>query len=401
MWVKQLSGQDVINLLRELVRTPSPSGAEGDVAGLVKDFLLDAGVDEAFIDSVGNVVARLRGKGFGPALIEGHLDTVDTGSLEQWHVDPFAAKIIDGKLYGRGAADMKGGIASQISALAGLKEMDLDLYVVYTVHEETAEGASIARTLSTVLRNVRFEVAVTGEATSLNLGVGHRGRAVIDVRICGRSAHASMPEEGVNALLGASKLAMLATNAAQGLPEHSILGKETLTPSVIRCMPEDVPQIPDQCVLTIDHRVIISRSPEDVLALYDGICKELLGAGDVISCQPRLREETIRTWAGVDLRVREFFPAWLNEDRSMIKEVLRALKRSYQYATKHVWRFSTDLAYISGVLGVSGLGLGPGDESMAHKPDEHVEVVEVKKAVELYRKLLNTLNEIITSRHRK
>ncbi len=393
--------QDVVNLLRELVRTPSPSGAEGDVAELVRDFLLDAGVDEAFIDDVGNVVARLRGKGFGPVLIEGHLDTVGLGNLEQWHVNPFAAKIIDGRLYGRGAADMKGGIASQISALAGLKEMDLDLYVVYTVHEETAEGVSIAHTLNFVLKNIRFEVAITGEATSLNLGVGHRGRAVIDVRICGRSAHASMPEEGVNALLGASEFAILATNAARGLPEHSILGKETLTPSVITCTPEDVPQIPDQCVLTIDHRIIVSRSPEDVLAFYDGVCEELLKTGDAVSCQPRLREEVIDTWAGVDLGVREFFPAWLNEDRLMIKEALRALKRSYQYATKYVWRFSTDLAYVSGVLGVSGLGLGPGDESMAHKPDEYVEVIEVKKAVELYRNLLYALNEVITSRHRK
>ncbi len=391
----------MVNLLRELVRTPSPSGAEGDVAGLVKDFLLDAGVDEVFIDAVGNVVARLRGKGFGPVLIEGHLDTVDPGNLEQWHVDPFAAKIIDGRLYGRGAADMKGGIASQISALAGLREMDLDLYVVYTVHEETAEGASIAHTLNTVFRNIRFEVAITGEATSLNLGVGHRGRAVIDVRICGRSAHASMPEEGVNALLGASEFAILATNAAQGLPEHPILGKETLTPSVITCAPKDVPQIPDRCVLTLDHRVIVSRSPEDVLAFYDGVCEELLKTGDATSCQPRLREEVIRTWTSVDLRVREFFPAWLNEDRLMIKEVLGALKRSYQYATKYVWRFSTDLAYVSGVLGISGLGLGPGDESMAHKPDEYVEVIEVKKAVELYRKLLYALNEVITSRHRR
>jgi len=391
----------VVDVLKELIRTPSPSGAEGDIAGVVKDFLLNAGVDEVFIDRVGNVVARLRGKGFGPVLIEGHMDTVSPGNPEQWHVDPFAAKVVDGKLYGRGAADMKGGIAAQISALEDLREVDIDLYVIYTVHEETAEGVAIAHTLGTVFRGTRFEVAITGEATSLNLGVGHRGRAVVDVRICGRSAHASMPEEGVNALLGASEFAILATNAAQGLPEHPTLGKETLTPSVITCMPEDVPQIPDQCVLTLDHRVIVSRNPEDVLSFYGKVCGELLKAGDAVSCQPRLREETLRTWTGVELSAREFFPAWLNDDRSMIKEVLGALKRSYQYATKYVWRFSTDLAYVSGVLGVSGLGLGPGEESMAHKPDEYVEVIEVKKAVELYRKLLYALNDVITSRHRR
>ena len=383
------------------MKTPSPSGAEGDVAGLVKDFLLDSGVDEAFIDGVGNVVARLRGKGFGPVLIEGHLDTVDPGSLEQWHVDPFSAKIIDGRLYGRGAADMKGGIASQISALMNLREMDLDIYVIYTVHEETAEGVSIAHTLNTVLKGTKFEVAVTGEATSLNLGIGHRGRAVIDVRIGGRSAHASMPEEGVNALIGASEFTLLATNAARELPEHPILGKETLSPSVITCTPKDVAQIPDQCVLTVDHRVIVSRRPEDILGFYSRVCKELLEDGDAVACQPMLREETIRSWTGAMLEVREFFPAWLNDDKLMIKKALGILKKSYQYATKYTWRFSTDLAYVSGVLGVSGLGLGPGDESMAHKPNEYVDVIEVRKAVELYRKLLYALNDVVTSRHRK
>jgi len=392
---------DVIALLRELVKTPSPSGCEGNIAGLVKDSLLDVGVDEAFIDGVGNVVARLRGKGFGPALIEGHLDTVDPGNLRQWHVDPFSAKIIDGKLYGRGAADMKGGIAAQISALAELKEMDLDIYVVYTVHEETAEGVAIKHTLNTVLKNTKFEVAVTGEATSLNLGVGHRGRTVIDVSIGGVSAHASMPDEGMNALLGASKFTILAGSAAQELPEHPTLGKETLTPSVISCAPKDVAQIPDQCVLTFDHRVIISRGPEDVLAFYSKVCDELIESGDAVTCQPELREESIRTWTGANLNVREFFPAWLNRDELMVKDVLGALKKSYQYATKYVWRFSTDLAYVSGVLGVKGLGLGPGEESMAHKPDEYVEVIEVKKAVELYRKLLQALNDVVTSRCRR
>ena len=125
---------DVVELLKELVRVKSLPGSEGELANLVKEFLGQAGVDKVFIDSVGNVIAPVKGGGLGIIVVEGHLDTVDAGDLRQWVVDPFSGDLIDGRVYGRGAVDMKGPIASQIKALEDLKTLESDLYVVYTVH---------------------------------------------------------------------------------------------------------------------------------------------------------------------------------------------------------------------------------------------------------------------------
>jgi acetylornithine deacetylase/succinyl-diaminopimelate desuccinylase-like protein len=217
---------DVVELLKELVRIKSLPGGEGDLANAVKEFLGHAGVDKVFIDSVGNVIAPVRGGGLGIIVVEGHLDTVDVGDLRQWVVDPFSGALIDGRVYGRGAVDMKGSIASQIKALEDLKTLESDLYVVYTVHEEIIEGVALRHALRDSLR-VRPDVVVTGEATSLELGLGHRGRAVVDLEISGVSAHASMPGEGINALEGAALAILKVAEASGNLPAHELLGSES------------------------------------------------------------------------------------------------------------------------------------------------------------------------------
>ncbi len=391
---------DAIRYLTELVRVPSPSGREDEVAGLIKEFLSEAGVDTVIIDRVGNVIAKVRGGGCGSVLIEGHMDVVDPGNPRNWHVDPYSAKVIDGMLYGRGSADMKGGIAAQIASASKFGELDIDIYFVYTGLEEAAEGVTIAETLSGTLKNVEFSVAVTGEATGLDLGVGHRGRALIEVVIEGVSAHASMPEEGVNALVGASRHVMSLMRVSPHLPKHQVLGKESATPTLMTCMPPDTPQIPDKCVVVYDHRLIVGRGEGDVLETYLGACRNVREAGDYIACSARIREEVLRTWTGVELDVKDFFNAWLNEDLRLVKEMLGRLKKVRDRTSRHVWKFSTDLAYVSGKLGVPGFGLGPGDERVAHKPDEHVPLAEVVKAVDMYVALVKSLNKVLPGRVR-
>ena len=384
--------------MEELVKTPSPSGKEGDVAGLIRDFLSEAGVDRAFIDSVGNVVAEVKGGGCGSVLIEGHMDVVDPGNPRNWHVDPYSAKVIDGMLYGRGSADMKGGIAAQIASVSRLGELDVDVYLVYTGLEEAAEGVTIAETLSTTLRGVNFLAAVTGEATSLNLGIGHRGRALIEVIVEGVSAHASMPEEGVNALTGASRHILAVADASASLPTHQVLGKESATPTLITCSPLDTPQIPDRCVVVYDHRLVVGREEGDVLETYLRACRSVEEGGHCRGCSARVRSEELRTWTGVVLKAKDFFNAWVNNDVRLVKGVLEGVKRVRDRTSRYVWRFSTDLAYVSGRLGVPGFGLGPGDERMAHKPDEHVPLAEVVKAVDMYVALVKSLNSILPER---
>ncbi|MEM3949166.1 MAG: M20/M25/M40 family metallo-hydrolase, partial [Zestosphaera sp.] len=170
---------DVTEILKKLISVKSLPGDEGDVAGLIKDLLSAAGVDKVLIDGVGNVIAPIKGNGLGTLVLEGHMDTVDAGDLLQWEVDPFRGMEVDGKIYGRGAVDMKGALASQIKAIEGLKTLESDLYIVYTVLEEMIEGVALGFALSRSVGR-RPDVMVTGEPTGLKLGLGHRGRAVVN-----------------------------------------------------------------------------------------------------------------------------------------------------------------------------------------------------------------------------
>lgn len=384
---------DVIQLLRELVSIPSLPGREGEIASFIKERIGEAGVDKVALDAVGNVVAWVKGGGIATLVIEGHMDTVEPGDLKQWHVNPYSGKIIDGYLYGRGAADMKGGIAAQIKLIEQIKELDVDLVFVYTVHEETAEGVAFKAALDYALGGKAPDAVVTGEATELNLAIGQRGRSVVKIDISGKSAHASMPDEGINAIEASFSFLNLMRIYRNQLPRHELLGKETATVTTIECSPSHLPQLPDKCVMYVDHRTIPGRSAEDLIAEYGEICRKLTGSGECTGCLSAIEKVTLITWRGTELEGLQFFPGWVNNDYVLIKEALRQLKNVYADARRYVWRFSTDLVYSSGVIGVPGFGLGPGSEFQAHKPDERVSVLEVRKAVTEYSALISVLNK--------
>ncbi len=386
---------DVVELLKELVRIKSLPGSEGNLANTVKEFLSYAGVDKVFIDSVGNVIAPVRGGGLGTIVVEGHLDTVDVGDLRQWVVEPFSGVEIEGKVYGRGAVDMKGAIASQVKALEDLKTLESDLYVIYTVHEEIIEGVALRHALRDSLR-IRPDVIVTGEATSLKLGLGHRGRAVINLEISGISAHASMPGEGINSLEGAAQAILKIADISSNLPSHELLGNESAVATLIDCQPKIQPQIPDKCLVTVDHRLLPGRSEADLIKIYEDLCNQVKNLRKT-GCRPSLREEEINSWRGYHLRTKELFPGWINEDVSLVKPLIRSLKKIYSNVSRHYWKFSTDLVILN-EFNAEGLGLGPGEETLAHKPNEYVEVVELKKAVDMYRVLLQELSSHLSSK---
>lgn len=386
---------DVVKLLKELIRIKSLPGSEGDLANRVKEFLGYAGVDKVFIDGVGNVIAPVRGSGLGTVVVEGHLDTVDVGDLSQWVVDPFSGAEIDGKVYGRGAVDMKGAIASQVKALEDLKTLESDLYFIYTVHEEIMEGVALRHALRDSLR-VRPDLIVTGEATSLKLGLGHRGRAVINLEVSGVSAHASMPGEGVNSLEGAALAILKVADVSTNLPSHELLGSESATATLIDCQPKIQPQIPDKCLITVDHRLLPGRSEAEVIKTYEDLCSQVKNLKKT-ECRPSLREEETTSWRGYPLRAKELFPGWINDDVSLAKSLIGSLKKIYSNFSRHYWRFSTDLVIVS-EFNAEGLGLGPGDETLAHKPNEHVEVAELRKAVDMYRVMFQGLSSYVSSR---
>lgn len=169
--------QALATFLLDLVRIPSLSAQEGAVAMRLAEEMRRVGFAQVWTDRIGNVIGRI-GPGQGPRLLfNGHMDTVDVGDPARWTHPPYDAVIENGILYGRGACDMKGGLAAMIYGVKALLdagvELTGDLYVVGVVQEEPCEG--LAMRVLVEEEGIRPDYVVLGEPSDLQVSVGHRG----------------------------------------------------------------------------------------------------------------------------------------------------------------------------------------------------------------------------------
>src|SRR5215212_4743209 len=178
-----------------LIREESPSGKERGVAQLVAAELERLGF-QVEVDELGNVTGTIEAGGGPCILIDSHMDTVGVTDPAAWSYSPEGQRV-DGRIYGRGAMDMKGPLAASVYGAAAAKDLLRrgKIVVSATVAEEFVEGPALAR----VAKRVNPAFVVICEATSLKLARGQRGRAEFRVEVFGRPAHSSRPELGVNA----------------------------------------------------------------------------------------------------------------------------------------------------------------------------------------------------------
>ena len=362
---------DAVEILIELVRTKSLSGEEGEIAGIIREKMGDAGADSVRIDRLGNVIAEVKGGGRGKIMFEGHMDHVPEGKVENWSANPYAGEIIDGKLYGRGSVDMKSSIAAMISAASRIKEPEDDIYFVFVVHEEDQEGFGIRHVIED--EGIKPDLVILGEPTNLNVAIGHRGRAEILLKAFGSSCHSSMPEEGENALLNIVE----AINRMKTLKlrSHPLLGRGTIAPVSISCIPGVIPVIPEECIALLDLRFVPG---EDI----EGIMREI--SSNRVSAEVIRRK--IRCYTGYEEEVLALFPSWIYDG-----ELSDRATKILSQADKIIWRFGTDGSYTAGVLGIPTIGYGPGDERLAHKPNENVDIKQVMMAVDGYLSLAKNI----------
>ena len=183
------TNEQLIAFCQEALRIPSYSGQEQGVAELMKRKMEEYGFDEVIIDRFGSVLGTINGKRPGKTvLMDGHIDTVDVIDAPQWEHDPFGGEIADGKIYGRGASDMKGSDCAMITAAARFAEKTGRDFagrvcVSCTVHEERFEGVSSRE----ITRLAKPDLVIIGEATSTTIKRGQRGRAEVVVETEGVS----------------------------------------------------------------------------------------------------------------------------------------------------------------------------------------------------------------------
>jgi len=219
--------------LQELVRIPSVVGHEGEAQKFMEKTFRDLGLEvdvweadatelrkhPAFFETTSftkfgykgrpNVIGKLRGSGGGRSLIlGGHIDVVSPEPVSAWTHDPWGAEIVDGKLYGRGAADMKGGIAAMVHAFKCVLDIGVkprgDIILKSTIEEE---DGGIGGTLAAILKGYRADAAIVTEPTDVcNIDIASAGAMYFRIKVPGRSAHAAVAHFGVNAIGKAMKI---------------------------------------------------------------------------------------------------------------------------------------------------------------------------------------------------
>lgn len=191
----------MVVFLREMLAIPSESRKERQVILRIKAEMEKVGFDEIRIDAMGNILGRI-GNGKRVIAMDAHVDTVGVGDAGAWRWDPFLGKLEKGIIFGRGAGDQEGGMASMVYAARIIQDLELEedysLWLTGTVQEEDCDGLCWQYLLKNNI--IVPEVVVITEPTNLNIYRGHRGRMEIGVTARGISCHGSAPERGQNAV---------------------------------------------------------------------------------------------------------------------------------------------------------------------------------------------------------
>ena len=376
-----LASDAAVRLARELIRTPSQTGSEGPAAELLTRTMRELGYDEAYIDDAGNAIGVIR-RGEGPVvMLNGHIDTVPVGDESLWPHPPLEGVIADGRLYGRGACDMKGAVACMVVAAADAAQAGFSgtLIVSGVVQEEV--GGLGARHLRETLS---YDVAVLGEPSKLQLKLGHRGRVELLVTFPGEIAHAAKAELGENALSNAARF--IAAMDALELPTGGPLRGSSATPTRLTTYPLDGANVvPGRAELIVDYRNVPGDEPDDIVArlraLSDDERVEILvplehgesANGKVKASYPRFAPPYL---------VPADHPA-VGVARGVLRDVLASAGRSFEEGT---WWFCTDAPHLS-KASTPVIGFGPGEEELAHTTNESVAVSDLVIARRAYRDL--------------
>ena len=358
-------------LVRVDSRNPSlVAGAPGEkaiassLAALLSTWGLRARLQDAAPDRP-SVVAVLPGSGGGRSLLfNGHIDIVGTDNMTH---APFDAIPREGRLYGRGACDMKGGVAAMCAAAARLKGTLKGDVIITAVADEEWQSAGTASLLAT---GIRADAAIVTEPTKLRIMPAHKGFAWIEVRVAGRAAHGSRWDLGVDAIRHAGLLlAELDRIDVEELPRrsHALLGRPSLHASFIEGG-LGLSTYPDRCVVRIERRTIPGETAADASA-------------EVVNACARLRDRRAEFDAQVELLFAQ--PPSDVEVGAPIVAALAGRLSARGLPTAPVGMSAwTDAALLNGA-GIPAICFGPGDMGMAHAAEEYIELSEIEAATEI------------------
>ncbi|MBE9508325.1 MAG: M20 family metallopeptidase [Chloroflexi bacterium] len=375
--LSRIQEAEVVSLCRDLVRFKSvnPPGDELEIAEYVAGVLREAGLTAEVVPHTptrASVLARLKGSGEMPALLyTGHLDVVPVGA-EEWLHDPFGGEVVEGRLWGRGSTDMKGGDAAMITAAKVLAAANLplkgDLILAITAGEEGEQLGATELAARPDLAPV--QAVVVAEPSYNDVYVAEKGVCWLKITTHGKTAHGSMPHLGQNAIMMMIALLTELDSLAVPYEEHPLLGRFTRSINTIAGgVATNV--VPDQCVVTIDQRTVPGQDhhamPRQVEELISDLGRRL---PDFRASVEVINDRIPVATSPEDPVVQRFY--------DVVAEVAgeRPVPKGVNYYT--------DAVVFAPALKAPMIICGPGDANLAHQPNEYVEVEKMVEAAKIF-----------------
>ena len=399
---------DMVRFLRKMISYPSESCEEKEVIACIKAEMERLGYDRVEVDGLGNVIGWM-GEGGKIIAIDSHVDTVGIGNRENWTHDPYEGYETDEIIYGRGASDQEGGLASAVYGVRIMKDLGLipggyRIMVVGSVQEEDCDGMCWQYIVNK--DGIRPEFVISTEPTDGGIYRGQRGRMEIRVDVRGVSCHGSAPERGDNAIYKMADILQdiraLNNNGCEestgirGLvkmldpkynPDHyedaRFLGRGSCTVSQIYFTSPSRCAVADSCSISVDRRMTAGETWESCLDEIRNLPAVKKYGEDV---QVSMYMYDRPSWTGEVYGTEAYFPTWINrEDAAHVKALVDAhvalfgderIGAPSSMATRRgrpltdKWTFSTNGVAIQGRYGIPCVGFGPGAESQAHAPNE-------------------------------
>ncbi|MFA4927702.1 MAG: ArgE/DapE family deacylase [Patulibacter sp.] len=382
---------ELVALLQQSVRTSSLSGHEQAVAELHRSWIAargwpvelrpltaDDGVPPSELaDGRGNVVARFGSDGLPRIVLNGHLDVVDAGDPADWSADPFSGEQVDGAIYGRGSADMKGGIVAALWALRALEQAGVELRVQVELQLVVGEETTGVGTRA-LLAQDRWEDplgVVVLEPTGNRIVAVNTGVQFFTVEVAGRASHTSAPWDGVDAfanlLLVRDAMLAVADRRAAAYDHPAFAAVPTALPFAIGTVRAGAHRAAVPATATMSGRIGLApgeRIADVRSAFVDAITAACADDAWLTAHPPRINWDN------------EGLPGWETSTGTPLLRAIRGAQKQLHGSASTVGFTAGSDAGQFGGRGIPTIVFGPGDVALAHAPDEHVRVDDVERA---------------------
>lgn len=377
---KESIKEDAVKFTQDLIRVSSPSLQENQIAKLIEIKMKQLGYDKVFIDDAGNVIGLILGRENKPSLLLNcHMDTVEPSVKDGvWDKSPFSGDMENGRIYGLGASDCKSGIAAQVYAGAILKRSLLPLkgniVVAATVAEKNGLSIGVRTLMEKTLPSLGItpDFAILGEPTDLGLYYGHDGWMEIEIKVEGTNpfqvddaAHEIFSDFGASFLIKNDK------------PETMMI-KNPYFEDLKGCR---------RATILMERRVNQSEEINDILTQIKHNAHLAAQSSGSVAVDVMVRQQNQKMYTGKTTVVKHLTNAWAIDPFNPVMERSRqALSAANCKVCPGKWELDRLGMGTAGSVfvknyNVPAIGYGPGSESVAHKPNEYVEISNLDECV--------------------